>query len=48
MSGHEKEEWETELGRTALGWAELQHRWSDTASWAASRVKELRFHANCD
>lgn len=29
MSGHEKEEWEKEPGWTALGWAELQCRWSD-------------------
>lgn len=29
MSGHEKEEWEKELGWIGLGWAELQYRWSD-------------------
>lgn len=29
MSGHEKEEREKELGWIALGWAELQCRWSD-------------------
>lgn len=29
MSGHEKEEWEKELGWIGLGWAELQCRWSD-------------------
>lgn len=29
MSGHEKEEWEKELGWIGLGWAELQRRWSD-------------------
>lgn len=29
MSGHEREEWEKELGWIGLGWAELQCRWSD-------------------